>query len=228
MKYENIIFDLDNTILDFDYAEEKALEKLLEENNISYNEDTLKIYKEVNHVLWRKLEKKEITRDELFTIRFPLFFDKIGRKPEAKEYDIIYKSYLAHFGINEIQNSLEIIKTLKGKGCKIYIATNGYSKTQRSRILNSGLSKIVDDVFISEEIGYDKPDKNFFEYIFNKLNMDTDKTIMIGDSESSDIIGAKNANIDSILFVKNPNEEKKDTTAKYVIEKLDDIFKIIE
>lgn len=58
--------------------------------------------------------------------------------------------------------------------------------------------------------------------------MDTDKTIMIGDSESSDIIGAKNANIDSILFVKNPNEEKKDTTAKYVIEKLDDIFKIIE
>ena len=76
MKYENIIFDLDNTILDFDYAEEKALEKLLKENNISYNEDTLKIYKEVNHVLWRKLEKKEITRDELFTIRFPLFLIK--------------------------------------------------------------------------------------------------------------------------------------------------------
>ena len=225
MKYKNIIFDLDNTILDFDYAEEHALKNLLNDYNIEYNEENLKIYRSVNRPLWRKLEKGEITRDELFSTRFPIFFSKFNIKTNGN-LELIYRSYLAKYGTIFIPHADEVLHKLKNSGYNLYLATNGFSDTQISRIKNSGLNNIFDDIFISEDIGYDKPNINFYKYIEQKLKIkDKSSFLMIGDNESSDIKGAINFGIDSILF--NHKNSFTNSSATFIIDDLEEIYNIL-
>lgn len=200
MKYNKLIFDLDNTILDFRDAEEKALEKIIAAYNLPYTEDIIQSYKNINHDLWQKLEQGKITREKLFASRFFLFLGNFGLTVDGEKVDTMYRNTLSE-GFLMMKNAHEVLTTLKNNGYKLYAGTNGVANTQRQRLAGAKLNHFFAEVFISEEIGVEKPDPIFFQYIFEMLNShNNEEYLMIGDSLTSDIKGAENVGIDSVWY----------------------------
>lgn len=225
MKYKNIIFDLDNTLLDFSYAEDMAFRNLFNIYNINYKEEYLNLYRSINEPLWRKLEKGEISKDYVFKNRFSLFFNEIGIKVDGEETESLYRQNLT-LSEKTIPHAKDVLNSLKKDDYNLYIATNGFSITQRKRLEKTNLMSLFNDVFISEEVGFDKPNVKFFDFLFEHIEeKDKSKLLMIGDNETSDIDGANNFQIDSILF---SNKTNINTNATYMINDLRDILTILE
>ncbi len=210
-----ILWDIDNTLLNFDLAEEASMINGFEKFGIKVtDENALPSYKKINDKYWKRLENGEIDRDEVLLGRFREFFTK---------YNIDYDDNLVeNFNLN-FQKELgrqvffhdhakEVLNELKNN-YKQYAVTNGSKIAQTGKITNSGLDKILDDVFISEDLGVDKPNKAFFDKIFEKIGSTNKKEyILIGDSLTSDIRGANNAAIKNIWF--NPNTNINETKIK--------------
>lgn len=225
MKYENIIFDLDNTILDFSYAEDFAFKNLLNIYHLDFKEEYLELYRSINEPLWRKLEQGKILKDYIFKNRFSLFFNELGIKVKGEEAENLYRKNLA-LSKKTIPHAKDVLNTLKKKDCHLYIATNGFSNTQRERLINTNLMPIFDDIFISEEIGFDKPNIEFFNFLFDHIEEnDKSKLLMVGDNETSDIDGACNFHIDSVLLSEKTNIQ---TNATYLVSDLRDIINILD
>lgn len=200
MRYKKIIFDLDNTILDFRDTEEKALKKIIDNYELPYTKETVETYKEINHSLWRKLEQGTISREELFASRFALFLEKFDLHVDGKKVDDFFSENLGE-GFKMMEHAHELLTVLKKNGYQLYAGTNGVAKTQWKRLAGADLIPFFEEVFISEEIGVEKPDPQFFEHIFDTLNTSNkDDFLMIGDSLTSDIKGANNAGIDSVWY----------------------------
>ncbi|MBP2025008.1 YjjG family noncanonical pyrimidine nucleotidase [Peptoniphilus stercorisuis] len=225
MKYKNIIFDLDNTLLDFSYAEDMAFRNLFNIYNINYKEEYLNLYRSINEPLWRKLEKGEISKDYVFKNRFSLFFNEIGITVDGEETESLYRQNLT-LSEKTIPHAKDVLNSLKKEDYNLYIATNGFSITQRKRLEKTNLMPMFNDVFISEEVGFDKPNVKFFDFLFEHIKeKDKSKLLMIGDNETSDIDGANNFQIDSVLFSEKKNIN---TNATYLVNDLRDILTIVE
>lgn len=200
MRYKKIIFDLDNTILDFSDTEEKSLKRVIEMYDLPYTKETVQTYKDINHGLWRKLEQGIITREELFSSRFALFLETFDIKVDGKKVDAYFSEHLGE-GYKMMEHAHELMTVLKNNGYKLYAGSNGVAKTQWQRMKGAGITHFFEEVFISEDIGVEKPDPHFFHHIFDTLNAHTkEEFLMVGDSLTSDIKGANNAGIDSVWY----------------------------
>ncbi len=207
-RYTTVLLDMDNTIFDFDKDERQSLIKTFEENFIPISKKTLTRYSQINDSLWKKFEKGEITKEDIKNTRFQIFIDEFGFKPNktAREINDCYANHLAHSG-NLIDGATELCLKLKKAGYKLYFVTNGIETTQKFRIEKTGFDKILDGVFISESIGFQKPMKEFFDYVFEHIEeKDKSKMILIGDSLTSDIKGALDCTLDCVWFNKKRNE----------------------
>ncbi|MGX7014260.1 YjjG family noncanonical pyrimidine nucleotidase [Vagococcus silagei] len=208
-KYKYLIFDLDNTLLDFTLSERFALEKIFTTYGIIYNDETVATYKEINGKLWKKLEEGRIEKSVLLASRFRLFFESQGLEVDGAIADEEYRGFLADRA-DSILGARALLESVQNLGFCILSGTNGIGKTQRRRLENNSFSKYFDKLFISEELGFEKPDVRFFDYIFNDLQIkDHSEVLMIGDSLSSDILGANRVGIDSVWF--NPDRLINDT-----------------
>lgn len=224
--YKYLIFDLDNTLLDFNDTEKQALKNVFTEFKIPETIESFDTYKTINKGLWSSLEKGMITREEIFNNRFTLFFNEYSLKVDGVKAEQLYRNFLNE-GCKTIKNADLLLSKLKKKNYRIYAGTNGMGVTQRKRLLNSQLLPYFDDLFISEEIGYEKPDTHFFDTIFESAHItDKDSCLMIGDSLSSDILGAQNAQIDSILYTSEENVVS--STATYTVNDLLHIYSLLE
>lgn len=200
MKYKKIIFDLDNTILDFSDTEDKSLKKIIDAYKLPYTKETVKTYKDINHDLWRKLEQGIITREQLFSSRFALFLEKYGIKVDGKKVDALFSENLGE-GYKMMEHAHELMTVLKNNGYKLYAGSNGVADIQWQRMEGAGIQHFFEEVFISEEIGVEKPDPHFFNHIFDTLkDYNKEEFLMVGDSLTSDIKGANNAGIDSVWY----------------------------
>ena len=203
MKYTTLLFDLDDTLLDFEKAEEKAFFKTLKENNINIIGNMFEKYKIINKALWKNYEMGLIDQADLMIQRYKELFE-IYNINNDEEY--INECYLKNlmFGNFTINGAKEFLSDIKNQ-CKVYVVTNGKSSTQRKRIADSEINEFIDDIITSEEAGYRKPYKDFFDCAFAKLNIESkNKTLLIGDSLYADIKGAIDYGIDSCWFnVKN-------------------------
>lgn len=225
-KYTHLIFDLDNTLLDFNDTEEQALKKVFKAYKFPETIESFNKYKEINKCLWTSLENGTINREDIFTNRFMLFFKEHGLNVDGQKAEKLYRGFLNN-GYKTIKNAETLLRQLKKKEYKIYAGTNGMGITQRKRLTSSNLLPYFDGLFISEEIGFEKPDLNFFETIFDTLNVtDRDTFLMIGDSLSSDILGAQNARIDSVLF--SPAKSGNLSGATYEVNDLLQIYSFLE
>lgn len=225
MKYTTLLFDVDDTILDFKAAELQGLSKLFEHYGYHLNDSLLKRYQIVNQGLWKAFEENKCTREEVLNTRFGLFFEQLGKKVDSVAVEKEYRQYLNQ-GSQRLGNSLDIVADLADKA-DLYVVTNGVAKTQYQRLEAAKLLPYFKDIFVSETIGYQKPRIEFFQHVFNKIApVDLEKTVIIGDSLSSDIKGGQNAGIDTIWL--NANQQETPTIKPtYTIQNLDDLYQIL-
>lgn len=227
MKYTTLLFDLDDTILDFTKGEKIALTLLFEEMKIENIKDVINEYVMLNKSLWKEIEKGTLTRDYVLNNRFAMLFDKYSKKVDGVKVEERYRHYL-DLQHEMIDGAEEILKDLC-KLCKIYIITNGVSKTQFRRIKDSKLEEIFADIFISEDIGYQKPANKYFEAVIKKIpDFNLRKTLIIGDSLTADILGGIQNDIDTCWFNLNKIENLTDIKPTYEIFKLSDLYEILK
>lgn len=228
MRYDTILWDLDGTLLDFKLSERYALGVCLKQYGIDMTEEMLALYSGINERYWERLERGEITKKELLPGRFREFFRQMGWEHIVPE--TVQKMYERELGTMTYyrDDSYEVVKRLKAMGIRQYIVTNGVIVTQQIKMKNSGFDRLIDEVFISDELGYEKPRREFFEKAFEGLSdFQKEKAILVGDSLTSDIKGANNAGVDACWY--NPKGKKAGTDVhiEYEIKKLDEIFQII-
>lgn len=223
-RYKYLLFDLDDTLLDFQRAQELAFKKLLEDEDIVYSYNLFEQYEKINKALWRRFEKGELENTEVTRQRFIQFFEQFGKNVDGRETDIRYRSYLAE-GNQLFEGVVDMLEKLH-KTHKLYVASNGIGITQHTRLKNNDLNKYFDKIFISEEIGSKKPDREFFEKIFGEVGIENkDEVLMIGDTLTSDILGANNIGIDSCL-VDIHKVESNDIIPTYTINKTIEILEL--
>ena len=196
-----LLWDLDGTVLDFLAAEKAAIKSLFKEFGLGEcTDEMIKKYSVINKQYWQKLEKGEMSKPDILRKRFEDFFALMGLSADAKAFNDKYQVRLGDT-IVFIDEGDKLLRELKSMGYKQYAVTNGTRIAQRNKLSKSGLYDVFDDVFISDEIGHEKPTREFFDFVFNKIGEDErKKSIIIGDSLTSDIKGGQNAGIMTCYF----------------------------
>lgn len=226
MKYKFLLFDVDRTLLDFDKSEEKALRKTLKQHKIKTTTRMVNYYRNINEALWKSFEQGHITKNDIVTIRFQQFFDLFNIKinPIIFNEEFLYNLKNTN---HKIKNANKVLKKLNND-FEIYIVTNGIKDTQVNRLKLSGLNPYIKKSFISEEVGSQKPKLSFYQHVFDCIpNFDKDKTITIGDSLSSDILGGNNAGIKTIWFNLLNEEPNPNIIPDFEISNLKQLYKIL-
>ena len=212
MIYKFLLFDLDHTLLDFDAAEDVALSHLLKEEGVEDIQAYKDYYVPMNKTLWKDLELKKITKQELVNTRFAKLFAHFGIEKDGAYLAERYQIFLSKQG--QIFPGVEdLLKKLIHQGFELYAATNGITFIQTGRLEQSGIAPYFKEIFISEQLHTQKPDAAFYEKIGARIpNFDKKYALMIGDSLSADIQGGNNASIDTIWY--NPHHLENKTLAK--------------
>lgn len=218
----NVLFDLDDTLFDFHKAEKIALTKTLVHFGIDPTEETLALYSTINAAHWKRLELGEISREEVKVGRYRELFKTIGVECDPVKATAYYESMLA-IGHYFMPGAPELLEELYGK-YKLYIVSNGTAKVQEGRVGSSGIAKYMDGIFISQILGANKPDKQFFDICFAEIpDFSLSETVIIGDSLSSDIKGGINAGITTVWFNPKGIENDSDIKPDYTIKELSEV-----
>ena len=227
-KIKAILYDVDGTLLDFETQEEVALSYCFEKYNLGeLSEEKLELYKRINLGYWEMFEKNLITKEKLVVKRFEDYLEALGVKLNAEEVNDTYFSKLGDTIVFK-DNSYELVKSLKGK-IKQYVVTNGAIRVQKTKLAKSGFDKLMDDVFISDEVGYQKPRKEFFDAIKNRLgDVANDEILIVGDSLTSDMKLADNCNLISCFYNPKKKDYKVDFKIDYEISDLNEVKKLCQ
>lgn len=215
MKIDTILWDVDGTLLNFSMAEDISVRECLSRYHIEVSDAQMKIYKKINQEFWEMLERGEITRNKLGPERFRKFLNTLGKydiDPAGLDYE--YQEALSQKGIL-MEGALEICGLLSRKGLRQYVVTNGTAFVQYRKLRLSGLDQFMEDIFISEELGHVKPEKAFFELCAERISeYDSSRTMIVGDSLTSDMQGGNHAGIRCCWY----NPERKPLTGNVRID----------
>lgn len=228
-KYTTILFDADETLLDFNKDETQALLKTMRTYGVPVTEENISDYKEINQSLWKALERGEIDKPTLKKVRFSLFFEKIGFETTADPFTI-NEEYLSNLGDggNLLPYAKDLLIKLKADGYDLYIVTNGIANTQKRRLTKAGILPYFSDIFVSETIGYQKPRTEYFDYVLGHIReKDKSKVLLIGDSLSSDIKGALYAGIDCVWLRHDAATDYGECKPDYIISNLREVEEIL-
>ena len=210
--HRNFLFDLDQTLLDFHASEYKALGIVLNANGLSFSDEIYRAFKAYNKSLCLELEKGTISRTELFTKRFMDVFSRCEGDSSGLDPLEVNDAFIRTMSVNGVlmDGALEFVRRVKESipAARIYIASNGATVNAKGRIASTGMDRYIDGLFISEDMGVTKPDPAFFEICLERIGEPRSSCIMIGDSLSSDMLGAKNASLDSVWFMPSGNVEE--------------------
>ena len=218
MTYKFILFDLDHTLLDFDAAEDVSLTQLLKEEGVAGIQAYKDYYVPMNKSLWKDLELKKITKQELVNTRFSRLFAHFGIEKDGVYLAERYQFYLAQQG-QVFSGAMELLDSLIDRGYELYAATNGITTIQTGRLAQSGLAPYFNQVFISEQLQTQKPDALFYEKIGQQIaGFSKEMTLMIGDSLTADIQGGNNADIDTIWYNSHHLENKTKAQPTYEVD----------
>ena len=208
-KYKTLLFDIDDTLFDFSIDQKIAFKKAM--HNIGYEctDEMYKVYNEINLSMWRMLDEGKISLKELYIKRFELFFEryKINESPKKFNKELDYAFQETGTPIEGVKDLLDYLKG----DYELAITSNGPKAQQYHRLKNADFDKYFSKIFISEELGYNKPDQKYFDIVFDNIeNKDKSSIMIIGDSLTSDIIGGNNAGIDTCWY----NAKKITNTTK--------------
>lgn len=226
MQITSILFDVDDTLLNFKAGQRQAIDKLFTEQGLVLTPAMRELYEAKNHQLWSDLEKGLVSREYVLAERFTYIFKEYGLVKDGAEMDQIFRTHLANETIF-MEDALEMVKELS-QSYNLYIVTNGVAVTQYRRLEKSGLAPYFKGVYISEEVGYQKPMNEFFDCVFEKSpEIVKEETIIVGDSLTADIQGGLNTGIQTCWY--NPEKLTNTTSVSpdFEINHLKQLKKII-
>ena len=222
-----LFLDLDDTILDFKKAEAVALATTLRQFGLEPTEAVRDRYHHINKSFWEALERKEITRQEVLVGRFRRLFEEMGIAADA---EMISQRYKENLGIGHyfLPGAKEAVKALS-KEYDLYLMSNGTTTVQNSRLDSAGIRPYFRDIFISQQIGVNKPDKEYFNRCFEKIDgFDPAKAMIVGDSLTSDILGGINTGITTCWVNPNHLPARPDIPADYEIESITQLKALLD
>ena len=227
-KYKYLLWDIDGTIINFELAERAAIRSLFKRFKLGdCSDEMLMYYSQINKKYWQLMESGKIKKDKMLVERFIEFFSNKGINADiAAEFNKEYQIALCDTIVFN-DDAIDIIKHQR-KTCKIVIVTNGTEVVQEKKLERSGLNDIADNVFISELVGFEKPNIKFFEKVILEVGIkDLKEALIIGDSLTSDIQGGHNIGIDTCWY--NPKNEENTTLLNptYTIRNLHELENII-
>ncbi len=220
-----ILFDVDDTLLDFHASEAVCLPRALEAVGVKVTPALTKRYKEINRSLWDMFERREIVKEDILPLRFNMLFKELGIEANGERAQEIYEKELGGSCIY-IDGCIDLLESLYGK-YKLYLVTNGTNAVQEPRLKKSGINKYFDGIFVSELFGCEKPSKEFFDKVFENIGkIDKKETIIVGDSLSSDILGGVNYGLLTCHF--NPKNISGSIKADYEIKHLSELPELLK
>lgn len=196
---KGIFFDIDDTIFDFNKCSVIALNKTCEYYHVSFNDTILNDYRKIDDILWKKQKLGIYTIDEVLKLRSDYMMEIM----DIQNYDKTFKEvYFEELGktIELVDNIEVVLNEFKSKGYRLYCASNGFYDMQMYRLNKAHLLHYFDELFVSDKVGYEKPNINFFETCLNETKLRKDEVLMIGDSYLADIEGAHHAGWKTCYF----------------------------
>lgn len=227
MSYKFLLFDFDDTLLDFKKTEEDAFHNAMKRCGLKDEEEYLQIYSEINHKKWMQLNEGLIEKADIFATRFLDFFKTVGIEYDSDEFNRQYMKALSE-PVHYIEGVVEVLERLS-KSHEIYVVTNGVQAVQEPRLKRSEFAPCIKEVFVSELIGHEKPRKEYFEAVFEKIpEFDKTRALIIGDSLTSDIRGGNNMDIATCWFNPEGKAHNGIDHVDYEIKKLEELYSIVE
>ena len=224
---EFLFLDLDDTILDFHKAEHIALGKTLQSFGLEPTQPVLDRYSQINRAHWEMLERKELTREQVLVGRFGVLFGEYGIKVDPTQCARTYENNLS-VGHYFLPGAYEAVESLSKK-YKLYLASNGTARVQAGRLASANISHFFQEIFISQEIGANKPDIAYFEGCFAKIpDFDVKKSMIVGDSLTSDILGGIQAGMKTCWVNPNGKVAPENIQPDYEIKTLSQLENLLE
>lgn len=217
-----ILIDIDDTILDFKKSSKKAFINTIKDFNLTYKDEYFSYFEQINSDLWRDQKLGKISIKNLFKKRSAMMIEYLGLVEDNNFFTETFSENLSHQAI--LVDGIEDLLSYLNNKYKLYAASNSVYKRQVSRLKKANLYNFFDGIFVSDTLGYEKPNGKFFEKIIDQIDFNKNEVIMIGDSLKSDIVGAKNAQIKSIWFSEKDTENK---IYNYKVKNLSEIKKIL-
>lgn len=223
--YSGIFLDIDDTIFDYNKCSRNALKQTCYQCDISYSEDIVSLFRSIDDTLWKKQKQGLLSIEEVLRMRAEILLDKLGKVEKSKQFETCFQEELSTETVL-VPKADEILIYLSEK-VSIYAASNGMKATQLNRLNKANLLQYFTDIYVSDDIGFEKPSIVFFNECMKRSGLTNSKILMIGDSLEADMIGAEKAGIDTCWY--NPTQKKNSAKIrlKYEITDLLELKNII-
>lgn len=226
MPYQWILFDADNTLLDFSRSEREALQLAFEDAGLPFDDAHHALYHRINKACWEAFERGKLGKESLRTRRFELFFEAIGREEDENRFAETYLAFLGQTG-HLVEGALSLLQALDGR-CRMAVVTNGLKEVQRPRLAQAGIEGFFQAIVVSDEIGRSKPDSAFFEFTFQQIgHPPKESVLMVGDNLHADIQGGQDYGIPTCWFNPSRQNNEGDARPRYEIGRLVELLDIL-
>lgn len=227
MKYRYLLFDFDDTLLDFKKTEAEAFHNAMIRSGLEDQEGYLEIYSAINHKKWMQLNEGLIAKKDIFDTRFQEFFEHVGITYDAFKFNQTYLKALSE-PIHYVEGVCDVLWELS-KEHELYIVTNGVEAVQTPRYTLCEFRPYVKQVFISERIGFEKPQIEYFQAVFEQIpGFEKEQALVIGDSLTSDIRGGNRAGISTCWFNPDGKPQNGIDRVDFEIKKLAQLLEIVK
>ena len=224
-----ILWDIDGTLLNFLEAEKGAIRKGFADHHLGEcTDEMLGTYSKINVRYWQMLERGEMSKPQILVQRFADFFKTYGLDTSvADAFNRDYQLNLGEF-ICFYPHATETVEKLRGRVLQ-YAVTNGTKVAQDKKLARSGLGELFEGIFISEEIGAEKPNREFFDRVFDAIgHFNEEEILIVGDSLTSDMRGGVNAGIRTCWFNPENKDMPEDMKIDHVISDIEEVMNILE
>ena len=223
--YKILLFDLDDTLLDFAANEADSLNRLFQQHGHTFSAELFRVYNAVNKQLWTDYENGRIGLDDVLNSRFSATMARLGIDVNGMEWEKQYRELLGN-GTQQMDGALTVCQNLSASH-RLFVITNGITKTQIKRLKKSGLYDFFEDIFTSQSIGFQKPAKEFFDYVMSHIaGFHIRESLIIGDSLNTDIKVGLLAGIDTCWFNHKSQAGSAEIPSTYTITRLSELYDI--
>lgn len=226
MSYKILLFDLDDTLLDFSANEIDSLNKLFQHYGYTFSDESFQVYNSVNKQLWADYENGIIALDDVLNSRFSETMLRLGEVVDGFEWETLYRQLLGN-GCQLIDGALELCQSLSVSH-RLFVVTNGVTQTQIKRLKQSGLYDFFEDIFDSQSVGFQKPSKEFFDCVISHIRgFNKKEALIIGDSLNTDIKGGLLSGIDTCWINIKSQKCSAEIQSTYTVTSLVELYDIV-